>query len=66
MKGRIEIIDNYRGVDIVLVNANNPFSRYFSVVIKKQLSCISLISVQACKNVIDTYIKYNGQAPNTL
>jgi len=60
------IIEQYRGCGIANVNKRSQFSFYYGVVVDGQLSCIALFSVQACKNVIDTYLKYNGQAPDIL
>jgi len=60
------VIEQYRGCGIANVNKRSQFSFYYGVVINGQLSCIALISIKACKNVIDVYLKYNGQAPDTL
>lgn len=53
-----KIINTYRGIGIADVNYDNKPSQYYSVVVNNQLSILALISVQACKNVIDTHLKY--------
>lgn len=61
-----KVIEQYRGCGIANVNKHSQLSFYYGVVINGQLSCIALFSVKAAKNVIDTYLKYNGQAPDIL
>lgn len=55
--GKTKAVETYRGVDIMLVNYYTSISIYYSVSICGELSSIALASVQACKNVIDTYIR---------
>ena len=54
---QFNIIESYRGIDIVKVNHRNSESMYYGVIINGELSITALHSVQACKNVIDTYIR---------
>ena len=54
---RYKIIEQYRGIHIAHVNYNHWDSNYYGIVINGELSNMALISVQGCKNVIDTYIR---------
>lgn len=55
LHGKTKVIESYRGAYIMLINFYNPSTMYYGVAINSELSNIALASVQACKNVIDTY-----------
>lgn len=54
---KFKIIEKYRGIEIAHVNYNNGYSQYYGVIINRELSNTALLSIKACKNVIDTHLR---------
>lgn len=58
---RNEIIEVYKGFQVIYNNNAKNYTAYYSICVnRKPVSCLALSSAKACKNVIDTHLKTKG------
>ena len=60
MHNTTKIVHEYRGCKILLISSGQS-SVHYGIQVGDDLSTIALISVQACKNVIDAHVRNSNR-----